>query len=92
MGEIMNQIWPYLLTAMVTAVGTYVGAIHKLRIKVAVLENRLERVDGEVTRVDKRLDKKSEQFDRIQEDISDIREKLARIAVVLDMEKKGGVR
>lgn len=38
MGEIMNQIWPYLLTAMVTAVGTYIGAIHKLRIKVAVLE------------------------------------------------------
>lgn len=42
----MSEIWPYLLTAMVTAVGTYVGAIHKLRIKVAVLENRVERMSS----------------------------------------------
>lgn len=81
----VTNVWSMLATAIVTAIGTYIGFIHKLRVKVAVLENKMERVESEVQRVDKRVDRKSEQFDKIQEDISDIREKLARIAAVLDI-------
>lgn len=85
MGAVMIDIWPMVVTAILTAIGTYVGFIHKLRVKVAVLENKVNKVENDVQRVDKRVDRKSEQFDKIQEDISDIREKLARIAAVLDI-------
>ena len=92
MGAVMIDIWPMLVTAILTGIGTYIGFIHKLRVKVAVLENKVEKVENEVQRVDQRVKKKSEQFDKIQEDISDIRVKLARIAAVLDIveHKKGG--
>lgn len=81
----MIDIWPMVVSAILTAIGTYVGFIHKLRVKVVVLENKMDKVESEVKRVDRRVDRKSEQFDKIQEDISDIREKLARIAAVLDI-------
>lgn len=90
MDQVVLDIWPMVVSSLLTGVGTYVGFIHKLRTNVAVLEHRTEKCEKEIQRVDKRVDRKSEQFDKIQEDISDIREKLARIAAVLDIvESKG---
>lgn len=81
------NIWSAVITTVIAALGTYVGFIHGLRIRVAVLESNLDQLEGEVQRIEKRLDKKSEQFDKILESMSDIREKLTRIATVLDIEE-----
>lgn len=88
MNQVATDIWPMVVASFLTAVGTYVGFIHRLRIKVAVMEERVTKAEEEVKRVDRRVDKKSEQFDEIQKDLSVIREEIVRIATFLDMNKK----
>ena len=88
MNQVVIDIWPMVVTALLTAVGTYVGFILRLRIKVAAMEERVTKVEEEVKRVDRRVDKKSEQFDKIQKNLSVIREEIVRIATFLDMNKK----
>ena len=83
--DLFNILWPILLTAAVTAIGTYAGFIHGLRIKVAVLEHKVEKVD-------ERLSRKSKQFDEIQQDLADIKQDIAKISATLEYfinDKKG---
>ena len=78
MNQLMTEIWPYLLTAVITAIGTYVGAIHRLRVKVAVLEHKVERLE-------KRVDSHSKKTDDILTALGDFKQevsnKLNEIAV-----------
>lgn len=69
---IMSEVWRILLTVVITAVGTYVGAIHKLKTKVEVLEHR-------VLKAEQRLDRKSTQFDKLQADLADIKADFAEV-------------
>ena len=64
--DMFSQLLPIVVTAVLTAVGTYIGAIYQLKTKVTVLEQKVERMD-------KRLEKKSGQFDEIQKELSEIK-------------------
>ena len=64
--EILNSIWPILLGCVLTAIGTYIGFIHGLRIKVALLELRVEKNE-------QRLDRKSAMLDSFKDNIAEIK-------------------
>ena len=42
MGNVMTEIWPILLGAVLSAIGMYVGFINKMRSQIAVLEDNVE--------------------------------------------------
>ena len=42
MNTVFNELLPYILTAVIPAVGLYIGYIHQLRTKMAVVEKTLE--------------------------------------------------
>lgn len=71
MEEVMKDIWPMLLTALLTAIGTYVGFIHKLRVKVAVMEEKVERLQ-------KRVDSHSKKTDDILHTISEFKDEISK--------------
>lgn len=71
MGEVMNDIWPMLVTAVITGIGTYVGFIHKLRVKVAVMEEKVERLQA-------RVDSHSKKTDDIIHALGDFKDEIVR--------------
>jgi chaperonin cofactor prefoldin len=77
--DMFSQLLPIVVTAVLTAVGTYIGAIHQLKTKVTVLEQKVERMD-------KRLEKKSGQFDEIQKELAEIK---GILTMTLNLMKQG---
>lgn len=71
MGTLMNDIWPHLLTALVSAIGMYIGMVHKIRIKVAVLEQKVESLQ-------KRVDSHGKKTDDILETINDFKQEISK--------------
>ena len=71
MEEVMIDIWPMLVTAILTGIGTYVGFIHKLRVKVAVMEEKVDRLQ-------KRVDSHSKKTDDIINTIGDFKEEISK--------------
>lgn len=69
----MSEIWPHLLTAMIAAVGTYVGAIHKLKVEVEVLKKTQEDERKDIDNIQKRLDSHSKKNDEIIKLINDLK-------------------
>lgn len=67
----MNDIWPMLVTAIITGIGTYVGFIHKLRIKIAVMEEKVERLQ-------KRVDSHSKKTDDILQTIGEFKDEISK--------------
>ena len=41
----MNDIWPILLGAIVSAIGLYVGIINKMRSQISILEEKVKRLE-----------------------------------------------
>jgi hypothetical protein len=78
MTDMINIILPVFAASVLTGVATYIGFIHSLRIKVAVLESK-------VANLQKRVDSHSKKTDEILETISDFKQevsnKLNEIAV-----------
>ncbi len=56
MSQLVVDIWPMVVTAALAAIGTYIGFIHRLRIKVSVMEVEVaelkRRVEGHSKRQD----------------------------------------
>ena len=56
MNQLVVDIWPMVVTAAIAALGTYIGFIHRLRIKVSVMEVEVaelkRRVEGHSKRQD----------------------------------------
>ena len=56
MNQLVVDIWPMVVTAAIAAIGTYIGFIHRLRIKVSVMEVEVaelkRRVEGHSKRQD----------------------------------------
>lgn len=56
MNQLVVDIWPMVVTAALAAIGTYIGFIHRLRIKVSVMEVEVaelkRRVEGHSKRQD----------------------------------------
>lgn len=78
MQSVMNDIWPLLITAVLTGIGTYIGFIHKLRIKVAVMESEVKRLQERVNSHSKKTD---EILNTIGEFKDEISKQLGQIAV-----------
>ena len=45
MNQVMNDIWPILLGAIVSAIGLYVGIINKMRSQISILEEKVKRLE-----------------------------------------------
>ena len=56
MNQLVVDIWPMVVTAAIAAIVTYIGFIHRLRIKVSVMEVEVaelkRRVEGHSKRQD----------------------------------------
>lgn len=78
MNQVVIDIWPIVATALLTAIGTYIGFIHRLRIKISVME-------VEVTELKRRVEGHSKKQDAILDAINGINtnvtEKLNTIVV-----------
>lgn len=70
MEDILNKIWPYLLTAILPSVGLYIGYIHQLRTKMAVVENTLDTLQQNQKNMQRRMDSHSQKQDEILNAIS----------------------
>lgn len=71
MNQILSEIWPFILTAGLSVLISYVGGIQKMQVKMAVLEQ-------EVNNLRKRTDKHSETTDNILEAINDVKSNVSK--------------
>ena len=76
MNNLMQEIWPFLLTAALPSIAMYVGYIHQLKTKVAVLERTIEDQAETLDKMQKRMDSHSKKQDEILKAISDMELKL----------------
>ena len=70
MNNLMNDIWPFLLTSVLTAVAGYIGYIHTLKTRVAVLEKTIEDLMKTIDSMQMRLDSHSKKQDDILEGLN----------------------
>lgn len=89
MQSVMSDIWPMLVTAIITGIGTYAGFIHKLRIKIAVMEEKVEllqkRVDSHSKKTDDILQTIGEFKDEISKQLGQIAVDIAKINTTLNI-------
>lgn len=78
MNTVMNELWPFILTALLPAIGLYIGYIHQLKTKVAVMENALEDLQKTIDKIQKRQDGHSQKQDDILKAISSLKVELVR--------------
>jgi len=78
MNQVAVDIWPMLITAILTALGTYIGFIHRLRIKVSVLDVEVKELKRRVEGHSKKQDDILTAINGIQTDMND---KLNKIAI-----------
>jgi uncharacterized membrane-anchored protein YhcB (DUF1043 family) len=78
MNTLLNEIWPYLLTAAVPTIGLYIGYIHQLRMKMAVVEKTLETLQRNQDNMQKRMDSHSKKQDEILDAISAMKLELVK--------------
>ena len=61
MNNLMTDIWPYLLPALIAGIAGLIGWVHNLRTRVAILErtveNQQKRIDSHSVKQDGMLDK-----------------------------------
>jgi hypothetical protein len=77
MNNLMNDIWPYLLPALIAGIAGLIGWVHNLRTRVAILEKTVESQQ-------KRIDSHSIKQDGFLEKINSLEKKM--------IEQMGGVR
>ena len=82
MSNIAIEIWPYLLTALISAIGFYIGFVHKLKIEVAVLKKTVEDMQVTLGNVQKRQDSHSKKQDDILNSINNL-----KVDIFKDMNK-----
>lgn len=89
MNQIATDLWPFFVTAVVTMAGTYIGAIHSLRLKVVVLEQKVEnlqkRVDSHSQKTDDLLDSINKFKLEINSQLSNISNEIAAITTMLNI-------
>ena len=73
MNSVFNELLPYILTAVIPAVGLYIGYIHQLRMKMAVVEKTLETLQRNQDNMQKRMDNHSKKQDEILAAISELK-------------------
>lgn len=74
----MNDIWPFLLTAVLTAIAGYIGYIHSLKTRVAVLEQTIEDLMKTIDNMQKRMDSHSKKQDDILDSVNEMKLEVLR--------------
>lgn len=74
----MNDIWPFLLTAVLTAIAGYIGYIHSLKTRVAVLEKTIEDLMKTIENMQKRMDSHSKKQDDILDSVNEMKLEVLR--------------
>lgn len=89
MNEITSQIWPYILTFIISNVSIYVGVIHTLRIKVAVLEQQVDTLQKNDDILVRKSDELLGEFQKFKDDASQklgkVQNDVTKISTTLDM-------
>lgn len=87
MENVAVDIWPYIASALLSAVGMYVGYIHQLKLEVAVLKKSFEEQQKTIDAMNKRIDSHSKKQDAILESINTLKiemvEKIGELAADL---------
>ena len=71
MNQVAVDIWPMLITAILTALGTYIGFIHRLRIKVSVLDVEVKELKRRVEGHSRKQDDILTAINGIQQDMNE---------------------
>ena len=82
MSNIAVEVWPFLLTALISAIGFYIGFVHKLKIEVAVLKKTVEDMQVTLGNVQKRQVSHSKKQDDILNSINQM-----KLEIMKDMNK-----
>lgn len=82
MGNVANELMPYIITVLISVFGTYFSLIHKLKERVAVLEIQCDSMK-------KRVDSHSGKIDDILDGINEIKVSIAKINTTLSIIDKG---
>ena len=78
MNQVMTDLWPYLLTALLAVVGAYARYVHSLQSRVAVLEQTLEDLQKTIDNMQKRMDSHSKKQDDILDRITNMEKEVLR--------------
>lgn len=77
MNNLMNDLWPYLLPALIAGIAGLIGWVHNLRTRVAILEkmvdNQQKRIDSHSSKQDGLLDKMNTMEKKFIENMGDVR-------------------
>ena len=57
MNQVMNDIWPILLGAIVSAIGLYIGFINNLRTEVRLLKEKIKQLEEKCKEVTDEVNK-----------------------------------
>ena len=73
MNELMKDLWPFLMTAVVAVIGWQWKESHTIKVRVAVLEQTIEDLMKTVDSIQKRQDSHSKKQDDILKAIADLK-------------------
>ena len=89
MGTLASDLWPFVVTALISVFGTYFGAVHSLRTRVAVLEEKVmclqERVESHSKKTDDILKTINGFKDEISKQLGQIAVDIAKINTTLNI-------
>lgn len=89
MESITSQLWPYILTIMISVFGTYFTLIHKLKDNIHNVEKRTAVLEVLAESLKNRVDSHSGKIDEILDGINDIKVNIAKINTTLCIIDKG---
>ena len=78
MGALMNDLWPFMVTAIISVVGTYFALVREVKERMAVAEVKINSLEA-------RVNKHSAKYDDILTMLGDIKSDLARISTTLNI-------
>ena len=89
MGNVANDLWPYIITVLISVFGTYFTLIHKLKDDLNQLEQRTAVLEELPESLKNRVDSHSGKIDEILDGINDIKVNIAKINTTLCIIDKG---
>lgn len=78
MNEIMTDLWPFLLTAFIGAIGWQWRENYSLKVRVAVLETTVENLQTTLESIQKRQDSHSKKQDDILNLVQEIKVEMVK--------------
>jgi peptidoglycan hydrolase CwlO-like protein len=89
MSAVANELWPYIITVLISVFGTYFTLIHKLKDEVFNAEKRIAVLEVQAESLKNRVDSHSGKIDEILEGINEIKVNVAKINTTLSIIDKG---